>query len=192
MNKHPNRKFNYYEGLSADFSIPKKLPVQVGDELIQLSEKFLSLKEPDLPEINNGYSLEKIEAENKLWWPTHCEALRRGRIDLLSAEYHKNLVYFCQDGPFHGLEQQKSREIHWWALLSQPGVTMSWPIVMFYGEFVWFEWACIDDITHETIAKGSVAWARRGHQGGCYFKGEQLTFYRDVFASPELLSLIPK
>jgi hypothetical protein len=67
---------------------------------------------------------------------------------------------------------------------------MTWPIVMFHGEFVWFEWACMDNETHETIAKGSVSWVRRGHRGGCYFKGEQLTFYRDVFASSELLKLI--
>ena len=67
---------------------------------------------------------------------------------------------------------------------------MTWPVVMFHGEFVWFEWACMDNATHETIAKGSVSWVRRGHRGGCYFKGEQLTFYRDVFASSELLRLI--
>jgi hypothetical protein len=67
---------------------------------------------------------------------------------------------------------------------------MTWPIVMFHGEFVWFEWACLDRTTFETIAKGSVAWVRRGHRGGCYFKGEQLTFYRDVFAPEELLRLV--
>ncbi|MGA7501725.1 MAG: hypothetical protein WBX00_33755, partial [Isosphaeraceae bacterium] len=72
----------------------------------------------------------------------------------------------------------------------QPGVIMCWPIVMFHHEFVWFEWNCIDVETRETIAKGSVAWARRGHRGACYFKGEQLTFYRDVYAPEELLKLI--
>ena len=50
-------------------------------------------------------------------------------------------------------------------------VTMCWPIVMFHHEFVWFEWNCVDGETRETIAKGSVAWVRRGHRGGCYFKG---------------------
>jgi hypothetical protein len=116
--------------------------------------------------------------------------LRQGRGDLLTEEYHENLVYFCQDGPYYGLDEQKEREKHWWALIAQPGVTMTWPVVMFHGEFVWFEWACMDNATHETIAKGSVSWVRRGHRGGCYFKGEQLTFYRDVFASSELLRLI--
>ena len=51
------------------------------------------------------------------------------------------------------LEQQE-REKHWWALLAQPGVTMAWPVVMFHGEFVWFEWNCVDVETRETIAKG--------------------------------------
>jgi hypothetical protein len=49
---------------------------------------------------------------------------------------------------------------------------------------------CLDNETNEIIAKGSVAWLRRGHRGGCYLKGEQLTFYRDVFAPDELLKLI--
>ena len=148
------------------------------------------MKEKTLPQIGPDYPLEQIEKENKEWWPTHCEALRQGRGDLLTGEYRDELVYFCQDGPFYGLEEQKARELHWWALIAQPGVTMCWPIVMFYGEFVWFEWKCVDDETNETIAKGSVAWVRRGHRGGCYFKGEQLTFYRDVFASNDLVKLI--
>jgi hypothetical protein len=99
-------------------------------------------------------------------------------------------VYFCQDGPYYGLGEQHEREQHWWALLAQGGVTMAWPIVMFHGEFVWFEWNCLDNATHETLAKGSVAWVRRGHRGACYFKGEQLTFYRDVYASAALLKAI--
>ena len=76
------------------------------------------------------------------------------------------------------------------ALIAQPGVTMTWPIVQMWSEFVHFEWKCEDNSTNETIAKGMVCWVRRGHQGGCYFKSEQLTFYRDVFAAPELLQLI--
>jgi hypothetical protein len=89
-------------------------------------------------------------------------------------------------------EPQKSREQHWWALIAQPNVITTWPIVMFHGEFVWFEWACMDVQTQETIAKGSVSWVRRGHRGGCYYRGEQLTFYRDVYAPNELLDLIKK
>jgi mannose-6-phosphate isomerase-like protein (cupin superfamily) len=184
------RRINFYKELAADYSRPEPVPRHVGDKLIAEAERFLKMKERNLPDITARYTLEQIEQENKEWWPTHCESLRRGRGDLLTAEYHENLVYFCQDGPYYGLEEQKEREQHWWALIAQPGVTMTWPIVMFHGEFVWFEWACIDDETRETIAKGSVAWVRRGHRGGCYFKGEQLTFYRDVFASSELLRLI--
>ena len=128
--------------------------------------------------------------QNRQWWPTHCEALRQGRGDILTGEYRKDLVYFCQDGAYYGIEEQQDRERHWWALIAQPGASMAWPIVMFHGEIVWFEWNCIDDHTSETIAKGCCSWIRRGHRGGCHFKGEQLTFYRDVFSSPELLQLI--
>jgi len=184
------RRINFYKELAADYSHPEPVPRHIGDKLISESERFLRMKEKGLPDISSRYTLEQIEQENKEWWPTHCEALRRGRGDLLTAEYHENLVYFCQDGPYYGLSEQVERERHWWALIAQPGVSMTWPIVMFHGEFVWFEWACMDNETHETIAKGSVSWVRRGHRGGCYFKGEQLTFYRDVFASTELLKLI--
>lgn len=181
------KRTNYYKDLSADYSKPTRLPKHLGDEMINKAENFISLKAASLPQINEDYPFETIEKENKEWWPTHCEALRRGRGDILTKEYRNELVYFCQDGPFYGLEEQKSREAHWWALISQPGVIMCWPIVMFHGEFVWFEWNCQDEETNETIAKGSVSWVRRGHRGGCYFKGEQLTFYRDVFAPKELL-----
>lgn len=184
------RRINYYRDLAADYSTPEPVSKHLGDKLIADAERFIALKERRLPELSPQYPLEQIERENKEWWPSHCEALRRGRGDLLTDEYHENLVYFCQDGPYYGLDEQKEREKHWWALIAQPGVTMTWPVVMFHGEFVWFEWACMDDATRETIAKGSVAWVRRGHRGGCYFKGEQLTFYRDVFASPDLLRLI--
>ncbi len=183
---------NYYKDLAANYSKPGLVSAELADKMIKNAEEYMVLKEDTLPEINSSYTTGQIEKENKVWWPTHCEALRRGRADILTAEYRDDLVYFCQDGPYYGLDQQKVREKHWWALLAQPGVTMTWPIVMFWGEFVHFEWACMDDETHETIAKGSVCWVRRGHRGGCYFKSEQLTFYRDVFASGELLDLLAK
>lgn len=173
---------DYYEGLSADFSRPGLVSKAKGDELIRQAESFIQRKEPTLPDLGNGYSKEQVEAENKEWWPTHCEALRRKRSDLLGPEYRDDLVYFCQDGPFYGLKEQAEREKHWWALISQDGVTMCWPIVQFWGEFVHFEWLCLDDATGECTAKGTVCWVRRGHRGGCYFKSEQLTFYRDVYA----------
>jgi hypothetical protein len=181
---------NYYKDLAADYSQPSLVAPEVAEKLIADAERFIAMKDKTLPEMGPNYPLEQMEKENKEWWPTHCEALRQGRGDILTGEYRDDLVYFCQDGPFYGLEQQKARELHWWALIAQPGVTMCWPIVMFYGEFVWFEWNCVDNETRETIAKGSVAWVRRGHRGGCYFKGEQLTFYRDVFAPDNLVKLI--
>ncbi|WP_411868509.1 hypothetical protein [Vulcanococcus limneticus] len=181
---------SYYQGLSADFSRPNLVSAEQGQALLVQASVFLAQKEETLPQIDERYTKEQIEAENKDWWPTHCEALRRGRGDLLHGEYRIDLVYFCQDGPFYGLEQQNQREKHWWALISQPGVTMCWPIVMFSGEFVHFEWYCQDDESAEVVAKGTVLFVRRGHRGACYFKSEQLTFYRDVFASPRLLELL--
>lgn len=184
------KRINYYKSLAADYSRPGLVADEIKQKLIQLGEKFVQMKEEEIPQIGLDYPLEKIEQENKEWWPTHCEALRQGRGDILTDEYRRDLVYFCQDGPFYGLEEQKEREQHWWALIAQPNVTMCWPIVQFWGEFVHFEWKCEDDETNETLAKGMVCWVRRGHRGGCYFKSEQLTFYRDVFAAPELVKLI--
>jgi hypothetical protein len=185
-----SKRNNYYKELAADYSKPGLVSDEQKIKLIALAEKFVILKEPKLPGIDDDYSFTQIERENKEWWPTHCEALRQGRGDILNGEYSEKLVYFCQDGPFYGAEQQKEREKHWWALIAQPDVTMCWPIVMFHGEVTYFEWKCVDDETNETIAKGNVTWMRRGHRGGCYLKTEQLTFYRDVFASDNLLKLI--
>ena len=186
----PKQRQNYYKELSADYSKPNLVSSEMKEKLLLDSLRFVKMKEEKLPDICQDYTLEQIEKDNKEWWPTHCEALRQAKGDLLTAEYRDDLVYFCQDGPYYGLKEQKQREKHWWALIAQPGVTMIWPIVMFSGEFVWFEWTCMDDETHETLAKGSVCWVRRGHRGACYFKGEQLTFYRDVFASEDLLNLL--
>ncbi|MGF1485978.1 MAG: hypothetical protein ACFBSE_02575 [Prochloraceae cyanobacterium] len=184
------KRVNYYQDLAADYSRPGLISEEMKKKLIQRAEQIIAMKEKSLPEINGNYSLEKIEAENKEWWPTHCEALRQGRGDILTDEYREDLVYLCQDGPYQGLKEQQARELHWWALIAQPGVTMVWPIVMFSGEHTFFEWKCIDDETNESIAKGNVTWVRRGHRGGCYLKTEQLTFYRDVFAPENLLKLI--
>jgi hypothetical protein len=185
-----NKRVNYYQDLSANYSLPGLISPELATQLISEAERILTLKEDTLPEIDANYTLEQIEQENKDWWPTHCEALRQGRGDILTGEYRDDLIYLCQDGPYNGLEQQKEREKHWWALIAQPGVTMCWPIVMFSGEHTYFEWKCVDDETNETLAKGSVTWVRRGHRGACYLKTEQLTFYRDVFAPESLIKLI--
>jgi hypothetical protein len=185
---------SYYEGLAADYSKRDLVPTDLGDRLIKLAEDLIKQQETVLPpyDVTDEASRFKLEQENKEWWTTHCEALRQGRGDILTGEYRKELVYFCQDGPFRGRDAGTTREQHWWAIIAQPGVTMTWPIVMFEGEVVYFEWKCLDNATEETIAKGSVTFLRRGHRGGVYLKTEQLTFYRDVFASPDLLSLVKK
>ncbi|NEN88324.1 MULTISPECIES: hypothetical protein [unclassified Okeania] len=185
-----SKRTSYYKDLTADYSRAIPVAADVAEKMIADAEKIIAMKEATLPEITADYTLEQIEKENKEWWPTHCEALRQGRGDILTAEYREDLVYLCQDGPYSGLEEQKEREQHWWALISQPGVIMCWPIVMFSGEHTFFEWKSVDLETNETIAKGNVTWVRRGHRGGCYLKTEQLTFYRDVFAAAELLKLI--
>jgi hypothetical protein len=178
---------NYYEGFSANYSKPGLISNKLSEKLIKEAEDYISLREEKLPEITSEYTLAQIEKENKDWWPTHCEALRLGRGDLLAGEYANNLVYLCADGPFYGRTAGTKREANWWAIIAQLGVTMLWPIVMFEGEVVYFEWKCNDDKTTETIAKGNVTWLRRGHRGACYIKCEQLTFYRDVYAPDNLL-----
>ncbi len=184
------KRVNYYQDLSGDYSKPGLISQELGDRLIVEAEKFIALREEILPTIGPDYTLAQIEQENKDWWPTHCEALRRGRGDILAGEYATNLVYLCSDGPFYGRNAGTEREINWWAIIAQPGVSMAWPLVMFHGEVVYFEWNCVDEETSETIAKGNVTWLRRGHRGACYVKCEQLTFYRDVFAPGQLMDLI--
>lgn len=184
------KRSNYYQGLSADYSRVDLVSEDLKKKLINDAEVYIKCQEVKLPEIGSNYSLKQIEKENIDWWPTHCEALRQGRGDLLAGEYTDNLTYFCQDGPFYGKTAGTKREANWWAVIAQPEVTMVWPIVMFKGEVVYFEWKCLDDETNETIAKGNVTYLRRGHRGGCYLKTEQLTFYRDVFASESLMNLI--
>ena len=177
---------NYYVDLEADYSRPGLVSKPLGDKLIEKALHFINLiDQKKLPETSYERDRLRLEKENKEWWPTHCEALRRGRGDILAAEYRDSpeLVYFCQDGPFYGKKVAGSDiESSWWKLLSHAGVTMCWPIVMFHGEVVYFEWKCVDDATNETTAKGSVTFLRRGHAGACYLKTEQLTFYRDVRA----------
>jgi len=101
-------RINYYKDLTANYSQPGLVSPELASKLIFEAEKFISLKEEQLPAIAPDYSLEEIEKENKVWWPTHCEALRQARGDILTGEYRQELVYFCQDGPYYGLEAQKN------------------------------------------------------------------------------------
>ena len=173
-------RVNYYKELAADFSKPGLVSKGVADKLLSQGAKFSKMLEAAQPEIGQSYTLVQIERENKDWWPTHCEALRDGRVDILKDEYRNDVVYLTQQGPFYG--KGIGTEASWWKLLSQKGVTMVWPVVMFSGEVVYFEWMCLDDDTGEMTAKGNVTWLRRGHRGGCYLKTEKLEFYRDVTA----------
>src|SRR5260370_2106201 len=160
---------NYYKDLPADYSKPGLVSAELGQKLLRNAEKYIALREERLPEIGPAYSLERVERENKEWWPTHCEALRQGRGDLLAEEYARELVYFCADGPFYGRNAGIKREANWWAILAQPGVTMAWPIVMFHGEVVYFEWLCTDDETCKPFAKRSMTFLRPAHQHPRYF-----------------------
>jgi hypothetical protein len=186
------KRSNCYLDLAADYSKTVLIPKPLATRLLDEALAYTQLCEDVLPIIDKEYDLRQIEAENRDWWPTHCEALRQGRGDLLAQEYREELVYLCSDGPFYGRSASTKREANWWAIIAQPGVTMCWPIVLFSGETVYFEWKCIDNQTNETIAKGNVTWLRRGHRGACYLKAEQLTFYRDVYAPIELLELIKR
>ncbi|MDD5198506.1 MAG: hypothetical protein PHC88_01770 [Terrimicrobiaceae bacterium] len=184
------KRTSYYTDLYADYSAPGLVTSGQQAHLLALLERIHHFAEPALPSVGTGYPLEQIEAENKEWFPTHAEALRQGRFDLLEHEYREDFAYLCADGPFRGKGAASEREANWVALIAQPGVTMCWPIVQFSGEAVYFEWVCRDDVTHENVAKGNVTFLRRGHRGGIHLKTEQLTFYRDVSAAPGLLKLI--
>jgi hypothetical protein len=183
------KRVSYYKDLSADFSRPGLVSEEVTETLLSESPRFQAKREAVMPEIGPDYTKAQIEAENREWFPTHCQALRSRRFDLLENEYRDEFVYMCQDGFFRG-KHDGAREQHWVAVLTQPGATMTWPIVMFDGEVIYFEWQCLDDETNETIAKGNVTFLRRGHRGGIYVKTEQLTFYRDVYASADMLKLL--
>ena len=87
-------KTNYYKDLSADYSKPRLIEDKLKSSLIQAAEEFIAMKEDVLPKVGE-YAIEQIEQENKDWWPTHCEALRQGRGDILTAEYRSELVYLC-------------------------------------------------------------------------------------------------
>jgi hypothetical protein len=178
----------YYRDLVADYSRPGLVSQEGRNQLLEANARYRGLREQAMPAMAGSEAKARIEAENREWFPSHCEALRSRRFDLLSQEYRDEYTYLCQDGPFHGKEND--REKHWVAIIAQPGITMCWPIVMFEGEVVYFEWQAMDDQTNEIIAKGNVTFLRRGHRGGIYLKTEQLTFYRDVHASEELLRLL--
>ena len=182
-------KRNYYENMPADYSRPGLVSPEMQTKLIEKSQELSARIEPVMPQIGPDYTMSQIEAENRDWWCSHPEALREGRFDLLEREYRDEFVYLCQDGPFYG-KHEGAREAHWVAIITQPGVTMCWPIVMFAGETIYFEWQCLDETTFETVAKGNVTYLRRGHRGGIYLKTEQLTFYRDVYAPAPLLERI--
>ncbi len=184
------QKLSYYADLAADFSRPGLVSDEQKSALLQTMRTIHGLKAQNMPAIDNEYTLATIHAENKEWFPTHCNALREERFDLLNNEYRDEFVYLCQDGPFHGKGAASIRERNWVAIIAQPNATMNWPIVQFSGEAVYFEWASRDDITNKTIAKGNVTFIRRGHRGGIYLKTEQLTFFRDVEASAALLAYV--
>ena len=83
---------NYYEGLAADYSRPGLVSDELKASLIKRSDEIGNLQEATLPSIGPDYSLEQIEKENREFWPTHCEALRQGRGDLLTKEYRPDIV----------------------------------------------------------------------------------------------------
>ncbi|MEA5621837.1 hypothetical protein [Nostoc sp. UHCC 0251] len=181
------KRTKYYSELIADYSKPELVANELAVELLRDAEIYISQRHDVLPEVTSEYSLEQVEQENKHWWPTHCEALRQGRGDISAGEYANSIVYLCADGYFYGKIAATNKQVNRWAILAQPSITIVWPIVMFNGEVVYCEWNCFDDETNQVIAKGNETLLRRGHRGACYLKCEQLSFYRDVYTSDQLL-----
>jgi hypothetical protein len=183
------QRTNYYRGLPADFSRASPPDDTVSQRLVKDYERYMAMRQEGLPSITNDFNFDRIERENRQWWPARCAVIRLRRFDLMARENAAGFAYLCQDGPFHGDDPRGGQvAANWGAILCQQGSTLIWPVVMFHGEVVFFEWATLDDETGETIAAGNVTFLRRGHAGGCYVKTEHLSFYRDVSASPQLLS----
>jgi hypothetical protein len=184
-----SKRTNYYRGLAADFSRPAPLDPAMSQRLIQEYERYTGLRQEALPPITADYGIERIEAENREWWPARCAVIRLRRFELMAPENAADFAYLCQDGPFLGNDPRGQRvAANWGAILCQSACTLVWPVVMFHGEVVFFEWAALDDETSEITASGNVTFLRRGHAGGCYVKTEHLSFFRDVSAAAELLS----
>ena len=60
---------NYYKDLLADYSKPGLVSAELGQKLLRNAEKYIALREDKLPEIGPAYNLERVERENKDWWP---------------------------------------------------------------------------------------------------------------------------
>jgi hypothetical protein len=88
-----------YKELAADYSRPEPVAPALARKLLDDAARFIAMKEKTLPRIGPDYTQDQIEKENREWWPTHREALRQRRGDLLTGESRDDLVYFCQDGP---------------------------------------------------------------------------------------------
>lgn len=182
------RRTNYYQGLAADFSRAGVPGDAVMRRLAGDYERCMGLRQESLPPVTAEYGLDQIERENREWWAARCAVIRLRRFELMARENAAGFAYLCQDGPFIGGDPRGDRvAAHWGAILCQKGCTLVWPVVMFHGEVVFFEWAALDDETGEITAAGNVTFMRRGHRGGCYVKTEHLSFFRDVSASEELL-----
>src|SRR5262249_3324651 len=178
-----------YQHLAADFSRPGPLGAALALRLTDDYQRYMALRQEALPPITAEYSLARVEAENREGWPARCAVIRLGRFELMARENAAGFAYLCQDGPFFGNDPRGQRvAANWGAILCQKGCTLVWPVVLFHGEVVFFEWATLDDETGEITASGNVTFLRRGHAGGCYVKTEHLSFFRDVSAAAELLS----
>jgi hypothetical protein len=77
-------RVSYYEDLSADFSRPGLVTDQQKAALIRTMKRIHGLKAKVLPAIDAQYPAATIEKENREWFPTHCNALREERFDLLN------------------------------------------------------------------------------------------------------------
>jgi hypothetical protein len=183
------KRTNYYHGLAADFSRPGHLDEAVARGLVGDYERYMALRQDPLPSLRADDGLGRIEAENREWWPARCPVVRLRRFELMARENAAAFAYLCQDGPFYGDDPRGQRvAAHWRAILCKKGSTLVWPVVLFSGEVVFFEWASLDDETGEISTSGNVTFLRRGHAGGCYVKTKHLSFFRDVSAAVELLA----
>ena len=64
-----NQRINHYKNLGADYSRPGRVTPEQSKGLIADAERFIALREKQVPPITADYPLDRIERENKEWWP---------------------------------------------------------------------------------------------------------------------------
>ena len=116
------KRVNFYKDLAADYSKPDPIAPDLAKKLLEDAATFIAKKEKTLPTVGADYRCSRSRPRTRPGGRPIARRCVQGRGDILVGEYRDDLVYHCQDGPYYGINEQKPREQHWWALIAQPGV----------------------------------------------------------------------